>query len=326
MGRGLNFLLLIYSYLLSRITKRVIHAGMPVAASIEPNNTCNLRCPECPAGNNELTRDQGFMSPSLFRSVIDQLSPQLAYLTLYFQGEPYLNKQLFEFISYARSRKIFVATSTNGHFFNEKTIRQTIESGLNKLIISVDGFDQQSYESYRKGGDFNKLLEGIRLLAKEKKKINSHHPQIILQCLILKSNENHLKKIKSLGKELGVDRVTFKTAQFNDYQNGNPLMPVNQKFSRYKPSDTQSSQSSQSFIIKNKLQNSCFRMWSSVVVTWDGKVVPCCFDKDATHLIGDLSVQSFQETWRSKKAHEFRQNILRNRKGIDICCNCTQSF
>jgi radical SAM protein with 4Fe4S-binding SPASM domain len=302
---------------------------MPVAASIEPNNTCNLHCPECPAGTNELAREQGFMNPSLFQSVVDQLSPNLAYLTLYFQGEPYMSKHLFDYISYARSRKIFVATSTNGHFFNEKTVSQTIESGLNKLIISVDGFNQQSYGAYRKGGDFNKLLEGIRMLTKEKKKLKSNHPQIVLQCLMLKTNENQLKEIKSLGKELGVDQVTFKTAQFNDFQHGNPLMPKNPKFSRYKSSDAQSpqsSQSSQSFSLKNKLQNSCFRMWSSVVVTWNGKVVPCCFDKDATHSLGNLKNQNFREIWRGKPADDFRKKILRNRKGVGICTNCSQTY
>ncbi|MEI6436124.1 MAG: radical SAM/SPASM domain-containing protein [Bacteroidota bacterium] len=348
----MNLLRLVFGYLISRITKRVHHWGMPVAVSIEPNNTCNLHCPECPAGTNELTRPKGFMNPILFRSIIDQLSPHLAYLTLYFQGEPYLSKNLFDFIAYPRSRKIFTVTSTNGHFLNEETVKQTIDSGLNRLIISLDGFDRQSYEQYRKGGDFAKVLDGIRLLVSEKKRLKCPNPQIILQCLILRSNENNLNEIRRLGKELGVDQVVFKTAQFNDYKNGNPLMPENPKFSRY-TKKVQSSKfkvqsSSQSTItpplspiatlppyqltnlppyqLTNSPTNSCFRSWSSCVITWDGKVVPCCFDKDATHLIGDLTKQSFQEIREGKPIHDFRQKILVNRKGIDICSNCSQTF
>ncbi|MCX6278725.1 MAG: radical SAM protein [Bacteroidetes bacterium] len=340
----LNFIWLVYGYLISRITKRVYHRGMPVAVSIEPNNTCNLHCPECPAGIKELTRPQGFMDPILFRSIIDQLSPFLAYLTLYFQGEPYLSKHLFDFVAYARSQKIFTVTSTNGHFLNEKTVKQTIDSGLNRLIISLDGFDRQSYEQYRKGGDFVKVIEGIRLVVSEKKRQKRQNPQIILQCLILKPNENNLEEIRRLGKELGVDQVVFKTAQFNNYKNGNPLMPVNPKFSRY-TKKVQSSkfkvQSSSQSTIKTPLlpisnlptyqltslpSYSCFRSWSSCVITWDGKVVPCCFDKDAAHLLGDLTKQSFQEIREGKPIHDFRRKILLNRKGIDICSNCSQTF
>jgi len=346
--RFLNIILILFSYFLSRFAKRAYHHGMPVSAGIEPNNTCNLHCPECPAGTRELTRPQGFMDPALFRSAIDQLSPHLAYLTLYFQGEPYLSKKLFDYIAYARSRKIYVATSTNGHFFNETTVKQTIDSGLNRLIISLDGFDQQSYGQYRKGGDFGKVIDGIRLLVSEKKKLNSRHPEIILQCLILRTNEHHLDEIKKLGRELGVNQTIFKTAQFNDFKDGNPLMPENLKYARYREKVTKSQSHkvgeflfryfdisifhpltispSSRFTIKNHLPNSCFRMWSSCVITWDGKVVPCCFDKDATNLLGELKKQSFKEIWNGKLAHDFRQKVLQNRKGIEICSNCSQTF
>lgn len=325
-----NSLLVLWSYLFSIITKEVHHIGMPLAVSIEPTNTCNLHCPECPAGIHELTRSTGFMAEDLFRKAIDQLAPPLTYLTLYFQGEPYLNKQIFNYIRYARSRGVFVATSTNGHFFNANSVLQTLDSGLNRLIVSMDGFNRQTYEAYRKGGDFQKVVDGIRLLVNEKKRLKRSSPEIILQCLILRTNEHHLDEIRLLADDLGVDKVSFKTAQFYDYRNGNPLMPENQKFSRYKlknqhPKSNISSEISE-FVLKNKLRNSCFRMWSSCVITWDGKVVPCCFDKDADFQQGDLKSQPFQEIWRGKAYHKFRKTILRKRKSIDICCNCTQNF
>ena len=347
--RGVNLFKIVVSYLISRITKREIHRGNPVAASIEPVNTCNLRCPECPAGMKELTRPQGAMKPELFRSIIDQLSPHLSWLTLYFQGEPYLSKHFFDFIAYARSKKIYVASSTNGQFLDGKSVRQTIDSGLNRLIISLDGADQHSYEAYRKGGDFGKVISGIRLLVSEKKLMKKRTPEIVLQCLILKSNEHQLDKIRLMAKELGVDRLEFKTAQFNDFENGNPLMPENPKYSRYirikegkmqnAKCKVQSANSSEEGLVfpltrlpvsqftpKNRMPDSCFRMWSSFVITWDGKVVPCCFDKDAMHVLGDLTKQNFQEIWRGKSYHDFRINILQNRKSIGICRNCTQTF
>ena len=320
--RCINLLKIIAGYLVSRITKRAVHRGNPVAVSIEPNNTCNLRCPECPAGMKELTRPGGFMSPALFHNAIDQLSPHLSYLTLYFQGEPYMSKHLFDFIAYARSKKIFVATSTNGHFLDEASVRQTIDTGLNKLIVSLDGADQASYESYRKGGNFEKVVSGIRLLVREKKRLKKTTPEIVLQCLVLKSNEHQMNEIRNLAKDMGVDKLEFKTAQFNDYQNGNPLMPENPKYSRYRRHHGKVTR----FTPKNRMSDSCFRMWSSCVITWDGKVVPCCFDKDANHLLGDLAKQSFLEIWNGKPYRDFRNKILKNRKSIGICQNCSQNF
>ena len=238
--RVLNLLKIISSYLFSRITGKVIHWGNPPAISVEPINSCNLRCPECPAGMRELTRPRGQIQPELFHSIIDQLSPELSYLTFSFQGEPYMSKHFFDLIAYARSKKIFVASSTNGHFLDEVSVHQTIQSGLNRLIISLDGADQQSYGDYRQGGDFEKVVAGIRLLVSEKKRLKKRTPEIVLQCLLLRSNEHQLDKIRMLAKELGVDKVDFKTAQFNDFENGNPLMPENPKYSRYQKIFTKS--------------------------------------------------------------------------------------
>lgn len=339
--RGVNLLKIISGYLISRLTKQVIHWGKPLAVSFEPTNRCNLHCPECPAGLKTLTRASGDMSPGLFQSAINSLLPHLSYLTLYFQGEPYLSKNFFGFIAFARSKRIFVATSTNGHFLDELSVIKTIESGLSQLIISVDGADQESYRAYRLGGDFDRVISGIRLLVREKKRLKSQTPKIILQCLVLKSNEHQLGEIRRLAKDLGVDKLEFKTAQFYDYENGNPLMPVNAKYSRYRQ-ETKLQHPAHSriqpdvhqftglpvhqFTMKQRMPNSCFRMWSSCVITWDGKVVPCCFDKDADHVMGDLTKQKFSDIWRDKPYHDFRGRILKNRKSVDICRNCSQSY
>jgi len=121
-----------------------------------------------------------------------------------------------------------------------------------------------------------------------------------------------------LAKELGVDEVKFKTAQIYDYEQGSELIPTIEKYARYKqkPDGT--------FTIKNKLLNHCWKMWHSCVITWDGKVVPCCFDKDASHPLGDLRQNSFSEIWQHKAYQDFRANLLQARSNIDICKNCTE--
>jgi radical SAM protein with 4Fe4S-binding SPASM domain len=53
-------------------------------------------------------------------------------------------------------------------------------------------------------------------------------------------------------------------------------------------------------------------------------VVPCCFDKDASHKLGDLKDQSFKEIWQNDNYKKFRKDIMTSRKNIDICANCSE--
>jgi radical SAM protein with 4Fe4S-binding SPASM domain len=271
---------------------------------------------------NQLTRDKGFMDPELYRKIVDQCFSSIYYLNLYFQGEPYLHPRFTQMVRIAKLKKIYVSTSTNGHFLTAENAKATIESGLDKLIISLDGTDAESYEQYRVGGDFQKVIAGISEVVKQKKNSRSKTPRVILQFLVLKSNQHQVKQIIQLGKDLGVDKVVLKTAQFYIFRDGNPLMPEG-RYSRYKKVESGADEPSL-YQIRNKMPDHCFRMWSSCVVTWDGFVVPCCFDKDADHRMGDLKKEPFILVWKNEKYREFRKKILSFRKSIDICQNCTE--
>lgn len=311
--------------MVSRITRKVIHWGHPLSVSIEPTNLCNLHCPECPSGSKILKRERGFIGSDIFKKIIDQLSPHLYWLTFYFQGEPFLHPEFHEMVSYAKSKKIYVSTSTNGHFLTEINTISTIKSGIDRLIISLDGTDQESYSSYRKGGSFEKVVQGIREIVSRKKRLKSGKPYIVIQFLVLKTNQHQIREIKQLGVELGVNKVELKTAQFYEFEKGNPLMTDIDHYSRYKKCIS-GSENTPTFKIKNRLANRCFRMWSSSVITWDGWVVPCCYDKDAGYKMGNIKDQSFQEIWTSQKYGEFRKKILQSRQEIDICKNCAEGM
>jgi radical SAM protein with 4Fe4S-binding SPASM domain len=272
---------------------------------------------------NLLTREKGYMDLVMFQKLVDQLSPTLLYLNLYFQGEPYLHPRFLKMVQYAKSKNIYVATSTNGHFLTPENVRSTLESGLDKLIISLDGTDAETYKQYRAGGNFDKVISGIKEIVKQKKNGGLKKPRVVLQFLVLKSNEHQIKQIRRIGKDLGVGNVELKTAQFYEFKEGNPLIPDNQRFSRYKKMQSNHNDHPR-YQIKNRMPNHCFRMWSSCVVTWEGEVVPCCFDKDATYKMGNLNKQSFEQIWKDKFYHEFRNKILCSRKSIDICNNCTE--
>jgi MoaA/NifB/PqqE/SkfB family radical SAM enzyme len=201
-----NILLLKLSYLISVRTKKDIHWGRPFALSIEPTTSCNLRCPECPSGLRSFTRPIGSIEFDFYKSIIDECRSFLSYLILYFQGEPFLNQKFFDLVNYASENGIYTVTSTNAHFLDDENAKKTILSGLDKIIISLDGTDQEAYESYRIGGNYKKVVSGIQKLVHWKEKLDKHKPLIVLQFLIMKTNQHQLKDIKKLSIELKVDQ------------------------------------------------------------------------------------------------------------------------
>ncbi len=316
--RLLNLSKLILSFYYSKYSGKVVHGGKPVSISIEPTTTCNLRCPECPSGLRAFSRPTGDLDKNFFKKTIDEIHKELIYLIFYFQGEPYINPDFLDMVRYANKKNLYTITSTNGHFLTDENSRKTVESGLDRLIISLDGTTQEVYESYRKGGNIKKVLEGARNIVKWKKQLNSHKPYLLFQFLVVKPNEHQIEEVKKIAKEIGIDKVLFKSAQIYDYKNGNDLIPTIDKYSRYKK------ELDGTYSIKNKLAKSCWKMWHSNVVTWDGRVVPCCFDKDAKFLLGDLKEDSFHTIWDSRKYYGFRKAISKGREKIDMCKNCTE--
>src|SRR5437667_8619926 len=157
--RAWNAAKVLGSFYISKWINRPVQWGLPVSISIEPTTSCNLRCPECPSGLRAFTRPTGMLKKDFFTETIDQLYRELYYLVFYFQGEPYLNPQFLDMVKYAASKRIYTATSTNAHYLTDDNARKTIESGLNRLIISIDGTTQDVYQQYRVGGQLSKVLE-----------------------------------------------------------------------------------------------------------------------------------------------------------------------
>jgi len=314
----LNIAKLYFSYILSIIIKKYFFFGKPAFLSIEPTNKCNLSCPECPTGQNTVNRKTGIIDIELFKKIIEELSSFLTHLTLYHQGEPLLHPQIFDLIKFAHEKNIFITTSTNAQFLDDKNSKSIVESGLDKLIISIDGIDQETYSKYRIGGDLNKVIDGTKNIMKWKKELRSSTPFLVFQFLVLRTNEHQINHIIRLGKNMGVDSIEIKTAQIYDYEFGNKLIPQNSGFSRYKKNIDNT------YSIKNKLPNKCWRMWSSSVITFDGVVIPCCFDKYIQHKLGSITDNSYLKIWKSTKYKDFRKFLLTSRKDIKICTNCSE--
>lgn len=314
--RIINLMIVETGFLFSRLFRKVIVVGKPWSVSVEPTTSCNLRCPECPTGMLSLTRPRGNMSLKVFNTILDRLSPDLIYLTLYFQGEPFLNPHFSEMVKLARSRNVFVATSTNGHYLDAVNVEQIVNSGLSHLIISMDGIDQETYEKYRVKGTLQTVTDGVKRLVAAKKAMKSKSPFIELQFLVMNHNEHQMKAMRNYATHAGVHKLSFKSAQVYNFDSQSTIVPTLKSKSRYRllPNG--------SWIIARKIKNRCHRIWSSLVVTWDGKVVPCCYDKNADYQTGNLLDTSLSVIWKNHLYSSFRKKVLSQRSDIEICRNC----
>lgn len=313
-----NFGLCYGSYYFSKFTGKAYVWHLPFTLSFEPTTTCNLSCPECPSGLKIFSRPTGMSNLELYSNLLEDVKTHLIFLYLYFQGEPFLHKDFIEMIRVAKRKKIVTITSTNGHFLTKSKCIDVVESGLDRLIVSVDGSTQDTYEQYRKEGSLEKVLKGLETLIAVKKEMKSSHPYIILQMLVVAPNEHQIDQVHKIGKQIGVDEVVCKTAQIYDFKHGNVLIPSIDKYSRYKKNKLGT------WEIKNKLENQCWKMWHSAVSTWDGKIIPCCFDKDATFEMGNAFTTPFKDIWMHPKYIKFRNSILSSRKNIEMCKNCSE--
>lgn len=314
----LNLLRCQLSYLLS-MSGVYVFRHSPVFLSVEPADRCMLRCPQCPVGMREEQRQQPSklhtLSPALFSRILDECASTLFTIQFFFQGEPLLCKHLPELINMAKNKNIYTIVSTNGVLLTEYAAA-LIQSRVDKIIVSIDGLSQESYSQYRVGGDLDEVLQGLKLLAEEKKRQKSR-TVIEWQCLMLRSNQHEWDDIRHNYRRLGADRLTMKTAQFYDFEHGNLLMP-DERFSRYKLLEDGT------YRRKKNYRNRCIRLWQGAVVDARGNILPCCFDKDRIHSYGNLSSGSLLQIWHSKKADSFRQQILSDRRCVGICQNCTE--
>jgi radical SAM protein with 4Fe4S-binding SPASM domain len=304
-----------FSYLLSILSGRPHIYGMPVAAGIELTNCCNLRCPECLTGTGSLLRPAGYMDANLYKRIVDELRPYLYNINLYFQGEPMLHPDFFSFIENSLGLKLTI--STNGHFLSKENASKLAHSGHNTLIVSLDGMDQETYSIYRRNGDFEKVKTGILEVAKAIRETGSSL-KLEIQFLVNRYNENQIENARQFAAEANAS-LRVKSMQVINSDRIEEWMPENNEFRRYK-------RKNDSYEIRSRLKNRCLRLWLNPVITWDGKVIPCCFDKNADHVLGDLNKSSFREIWNGEKFRDFRYSVLNSRKETDICRNCTSGI
>lgn len=248
--------------------------GHPYLLIIDPCNYCNLRCPLCPTGLGTLGRQQSMLSLEHFKQYFDPLAPYLFETYLHNWGESLLNKQVFSMIEYAQSRNVGTNLSSNFSDTSSQDIDRLLDSGLEYLIVSLDGTNAQSYSKYRVRGKFDSVVENMHELIRRRNARRLKTPRVEWQFIVMKQNEREVGIAEDMAKKIGVDLMRFipvgmpyDTADRQAVKD--EWYPVTIEGREYSP-DVE-----QQFGQANK-PSPCFYLYRTMVVHPDGGVAPCC--------------------------------------------------
>jgi radical SAM protein with 4Fe4S-binding SPASM domain len=307
------------SMYLQKWSNRSTLSAYPFEIIIDPINICTLRCPLCPTGQRVNSRPHGKMSFERYRAIIGELSRWLYKVRFYSWGEPLLHKDIYRMIAYANESNIGTEISTNLNVFEESDAGRLLDSGLELLIISLDGLDEQTYRQYRIGGDFNKVIRNIRAIVQEKKKRGAKYPVIELQFLVMRHNEHQAPGLNRLAEELGVDRERTGPVTINiDNDDDRRWLPSDGNASRY----SYSTMTDRIYSRRRK----CEWLWRSTVINWDGTVAPCCVYEGRKSELGSLNGNKFIDIWNSREYINSRETFIRkinkHDKHATICSRC----
>jgi len=250
------------------------------------------------------------MSFGEFKKLIGQVRNHIIYASLFYAGEPLINKDIYDMIEYCDEKSIISSISTNAMLMNEKASKKLIKAGLDRLIISFDGATKKSYEKIRKGAKWEIVLDNIKTLIKLKKEMNSKRPYVSLQMVVTKDNEKEIEKFMELANDLEVDDAYVKTLY--TYDTGSKefskklrkLIPTKESLKRCSVDREKACQVNKRFVVLS-----------------DGNCIVCCFDEDSRYPMGNFKDKDFIEIWDSKKYKSFRNSKTKFTKS-PMCSKC----
>lgn len=289
---------------------------LPVHITIEPTDICDQRCPVCETGAGILRRPKGMMSLENFRTVVDKIAPHANTLLFYFMGEPFLVKNSYEMIRYARDKGIFVDACTNGHFIDPEKL---VWSGINQVSFQLGGITQETHEIYRVRGDLAKALGNARAVVAEKKKRGLDIPRVILGFIVMKHNEHEVEQFYKLAEEMGVDEAQVIGPAVRSVEQGKQFLTKDEQYWYYDRDAFERG------VLRPKTvpNNRCYWIWHSTVITWDGDIVPCCRDPQGDFVMGNILQEDLARIWNNQKFRDFRRRILTDQRNVSICRLCS---
>jgi len=202
---------------------------------LEPTVCCNLSCFEAACSKESgiiATRKRPFFTLDEFRRVVDEVGPGLVRLDFFNYGDPFVHPQAVEMIEYLKARypRVYLYVSTNGLLLDEPKMKRIVASGLDEITFSVDGPDQATYEKYRRGGDFAKVLDIMKTFVRLRNEAGREVPFVNWRYIIFNWNDRRRQMAKAvrLAERIGIDRFNWEitdhpaSAKSERYQPGTP--------------------------------------------------------------------------------------------------------
>lgn len=306
---------------LKRRADRLHH--FPTKVTIETGNICNLRCPLCPTGTSETQVTKGFLTLENFKRIVDQIGPTAEVLDFFDWGEPFLNKDLLPMIRYAKSRyphlKIIVSSNLNIPRLTPQGAEEIVRSGLDRLILSIDGVTQEVYARYRVGGRVEQAFQTVRWLVEAKKKLGSETPALIWNYLVFRHNEHQVEAARAKAEEFGVE---FSVGLMRTDCGEEIFLPLGERLKRdgeWVPENPTYSQYTPERLGDRK--QACTRPWTTVAINWDGDVVPCGSVYDCKRYnYGNVFEENFAQIWNSEPYRQARRALSDRAEGTQTVC------
>jgi MoaA/NifB/PqqE/SkfB family radical SAM enzyme len=293
----------------------------PTEVILEPTNYCNLTCSICPTGAGTLRRPAETMKPELLESLLKQIGGELLTLSLWNYGEPLLSPHFPAFLKMAAATDAFCQTCTNGHHLTEDLCRSIVAAGTDQVIFSLDGLSQDSLRVYRgDGADFNKVQQAIKTLVAVRAAAGAAKPKIVLQMILMRHNEHERHRFREFASEIGADESYLKAliVDLADQAAARSLLPRDPAdWVRYQDRDGV-------IVVRGDHPGFCRKLYTTLTVLADGKVVPCCYDARAEVVLGDLNHQTVAEIWNGEPLRALRRDFSNRSRRLDMCGLCPE--
>jgi MoaA/NifB/PqqE/SkfB family radical SAM enzyme len=298
-------------------------SAFPIKLVIDPTDNCNLNCPLCPTGMNRKGRARGFMDIEKYKIIINENYNYLFGIDLYNWGEPLLHKEIFEMASYAQEKNISVTISSNLNYLTDDMAEKAVMSGLDKLIVSIDGASGAAYSQYKRGGQLHTVLDNARKIINYKNLHNSKRPVMVWQFLVFRHNEHEIEQAGQMAQETGFNKFIVKYMRSDmgrelyisdkeKISESIKWLPSNDSLSRYDYNKER-----KKFRPKN-----CLFLWTHGVINWDGSVSPCCAVYDESKDFGNaFDEESFMKVWNNHRFQAAREQVKNKIMHDDSVCS-----
>ena len=328
-GTQRKFLNYLMSYVEARagISSRAV--AKPFTCYVDVSSACNLRCPLCPTGMRRKGARAAMMSPATFERVLEELGPFIYDMHLYNWGESLLNPDIAEMAALAHGRGIATCISTNGNHMPDGLARDLVESGLDRLVFSIDGATQETYEQYRAGGDLEEALAHVRQVLDERQRAGRRTPRVVWQFLTMRHNEHEIDDVQRRAREIGVDEVSFEWFRTNVYEE--LLTPVEELVEKYRDW-IPTLEAFTKFDVEQRATRMgagrCLQPWYRIVIGPTGDAYPCCSIYDEKLKFGNILETPLAALWNGPafRAARVEQGRGARRAETRVVCAVCQIF